>query len=182
VDPTRNPLSYSDPFGLCPEDVGGDGKTDKVTDCPREVMEKWATSHITITARGGTDFDGIDPDLWNAVVWASMELRVSLGISGAKEGGHSIEGRHAVGGAVDINTVNGVRFGAMPFDIAANVSGVVARTISSFLPENNKPIMIYTPGSAFRTTRPMTAEQRAKLLQMHRTHIHITVPGRGAQQ
>jgi RHS repeat-associated protein len=29
-----DPVSYSDPFGLCPEEMGGDGATDTLMDCP----------------------------------------------------------------------------------------------------------------------------------------------------
>lgn len=31
----NDPVGYTDPFGLCPKDKGGDGKTDKLDDCPR---------------------------------------------------------------------------------------------------------------------------------------------------
>jgi RHS repeat-associated protein len=30
-----DPVNFSDPFGLCPEEMGGDGKTSSLTDCPR---------------------------------------------------------------------------------------------------------------------------------------------------
>jgi len=33
-------LAFTDPFGLCPEDKGGDGKTDGLDDCP-EGSEGW---------------------------------------------------------------------------------------------------------------------------------------------
>jgi RHS repeat-associated protein len=36
----NNPVAYTDPFGLCPKDKGGDGKTDKLDDCPRH-SEGW---------------------------------------------------------------------------------------------------------------------------------------------
>jgi RHS repeat-associated protein len=29
-----NPAAFSDPFGMCPEEAGGDGKTDRYDDCP----------------------------------------------------------------------------------------------------------------------------------------------------
>jgi RHS repeat-associated protein len=29
-----DPVSYADPYGLCPESAGGDGKTDSYSDCP----------------------------------------------------------------------------------------------------------------------------------------------------
>ncbi|HRP08281.1 MAG TPA: RHS repeat-associated core domain-containing protein [Gemmatimonadales bacterium] len=29
-----NPVTFSDPMGMCPEDAGGDGKTDRYDDCP----------------------------------------------------------------------------------------------------------------------------------------------------
>jgi RHS repeat-associated protein len=171
-----DPVNFSDPFGLCPKRVGGDGRTQAVTDCPQDVMNRWAAKHITITAHGGTDWAGVDPALRNAVVWASMDLDVSFGVSGGRESGHSSGGGHLQGSAVDINTVNGVRLGAMPLDIAANSGNMVARTITSFLPVDKQPIMIYTPGMAYRSTPPLRPLQRLRLLELHRTHIHITVP------
>ena len=30
----NNPVSYTDPFGLCPKDKGGDGRTNSLSDCP----------------------------------------------------------------------------------------------------------------------------------------------------
>ncbi len=30
-----DPVNYSDPFGLCPKDAGGDGKTDDYSDCAK---------------------------------------------------------------------------------------------------------------------------------------------------
>lgn len=31
----NNPVAYTDPFGLCPKDKGGDGKTESIDDCPK---------------------------------------------------------------------------------------------------------------------------------------------------
>jgi RHS repeat-associated protein len=31
-----DPVTYSDPFGLCPEDMGGDGKSKTLSDCPKD--------------------------------------------------------------------------------------------------------------------------------------------------
>lgn len=36
----NNPVAFTDPFGLCPKDKGGDGKTDKLDDCPKH-SEGW---------------------------------------------------------------------------------------------------------------------------------------------
>jgi RHS repeat-associated protein len=35
-----DPVNYSDPFGLCPKEMGGDGKTRTLADCPKE-SEGW---------------------------------------------------------------------------------------------------------------------------------------------
>jgi uncharacterized protein RhaS with RHS repeats len=36
----NNPIAFTDPFGLCPKDKGGDGKTDGLDDCPKD-SEGW---------------------------------------------------------------------------------------------------------------------------------------------
>ena len=45
-----DPLTYSDPFGLCPEDVGGDGETERFDDCP-EGSSGWY-AHRLATGEG----------------------------------------------------------------------------------------------------------------------------------
>jgi hypothetical protein len=167
-------LSYSDPFGLCPEDVGGDGKTASVDDCSQDVQDAWAQKHVHDTSKDGTDLKDVDADLWSAVVRTSMDMRADFGISAGREGGHSVEGRHAEGGAVDINQVNGIRFGAMDDKTAASVGNEVGLGIASRLAPRGLR-MLYTPGMAVRYNRPMNERQRQALMALHRTHVHITI-------
>jgi len=35
-----DPVNFSDPFGLCPKDQGGNGKSEELTDCPTNDPEK----------------------------------------------------------------------------------------------------------------------------------------------
>lgn len=128
-----DPVTFTDPFGLCPEDVGGDGKTSSVDDCPQDVQDRRAATHIRNTSSNNTDIAGLDPALYSAIVRASMGLRAEFGVSAAREGGHSVVGGHDEGRAVDINRVNGVRFRDMPADIAAEIGNQVGDEIANRL-------------------------------------------------
>jgi RHS repeat-associated protein len=171
-----DPVNFSDPLGLltCPKDVGGDGKTQSVDDCSHEVQDKWAESHIHITAAHGTDWEGVDPDLRSAIVRTSMEFRMDFGISAGKERGHSVEGRHAVGGAADINQANGIPFRTMTRGAAVSVGNAIGAAIGNRLPYGRN-LMIYAPGMAFRLNRSMNATEYDKLLAQHWNHVHVSI-------
>jgi uncharacterized protein RhaS with RHS repeats len=47
----NNPVSFVDPFGLCPEDAGGDGKTEGFDDCPEGSSGYYA--HQAAQGNGG---------------------------------------------------------------------------------------------------------------------------------
>jgi RHS repeat-associated protein len=172
----NNPVTFSDPFGLrrCPTDVGGDGNTESVDDCPQDVQDSWAATHITNTSSDKTDIAGVDKRLYGAVVRASMAMRATLGISAGKEARHSVEGRHGVGGAVDINKVNGTRFSDMSDEDAASIGNQLGAEITNRMPYGSQK-MVYTPGFAFRTNREMTEPEYRALLIQHRTHVHATI-------
>ena len=170
----NNPAAYTDPFGLCPKDVGGDGSTDSVDDCPKEVKLAWARKHIVNTSSNDTDIAGVDTRLMDAVVRTSMDWRSSVGISAGKEGGHSIEGRHAEGGALDINMIGGVRFSDMSDTRASSVGNAFGRGIAGRLPAGSVK-MLFTPGMATRSDRTITRSSKAALIGLHRSHIHITI-------
>lgn len=168
-----NPIAFDDPFGLeCKETgncVQGDGGT--------EEARAWEAQHITITASNGTDYEGVDPALKTAVVRAAVLMGdATLGISAGKESGHSIEGRHSEGGAVDINQVNGVRFRDMPPETAAQTGNTLGANITNSLP-SGRALMVYTPGMAFRLDKVITAAQTRALMRLHSSHVHITVTG-----
>jgi hypothetical protein len=166
------PVNRSAPFGLCPKDVGGDGKSQSVDDCPQDVQDAWASTHSTNTSTNNTDIKGIGANLMRAVVLTSMHHRVSLGISAGKEAGHSVEGLHSDGFGVDINKVYGIRFGAMTDEAAMAVGNAIAVGIANRLSNGFK--MVYSRGMAARTHRPMTIEQHAEIVRKHRTHVHVT--------
>jgi RHS repeat-associated protein len=46
-----DPVNYSDPFGLCPKDAGGDGKTEGFADCPKGSSGYYANEDAN--GRGG---------------------------------------------------------------------------------------------------------------------------------
>jgi hypothetical protein len=168
----NNPISFSDPFRLleCKETgncVQGDGGVQEAQD--------WQAAHIKITAKYGTDFEGVDPALKIAVVRAAVLMGdATLGISAGNEGGHSIEGRHGEGGAVDINQVNGVRFRDMPAETAAQTGNTLGAHIANSLP-SGRTLMVYTPGMAFRMDQTLTAERARALMGSHYNHVHVTV-------
>jgi hypothetical protein len=169
-----DPVNFSDPFGLCPSDVGGDGKTNSVDDCPQDVQDAWAKSHIVNTSSNSTDIEGIDDDLMRAVVLTSMEFRMTFGISGGKEGGHSVEGRHSEGGGIDINSHNGIRFATMTDEAAKTVGNAIAVSIAHRLPYGRTK-MAYSPGMAANFSRVLTRSQYDGILRMHRSHVHVTI-------
>ncbi|HET7464575.1 MAG TPA: RHS repeat-associated core domain-containing protein, partial [Longimicrobium sp.] len=52
-----DPVSYSDPYGLCPKDAGGDGKTDEYSDCPPGTSGWYA--HRLATGEGNAALNNI---------------------------------------------------------------------------------------------------------------------------
>ncbi len=169
-------MNFSDPFGLCPEDVGGDGKSASADDCQQDVQDWWATTHIRNTASNNTDIAGIDPALYSAVVRASMELRADFGISAGREGGHSVVGGHAEGRAVDINQVNFVAFRNIPREYAAAIGNQVGAEIANRLSYGRTQI-VATPGMAFRTDVMLNLAQTLRLMRLHGNHVHVTISG-----
>ncbi len=171
-----NPISFSDPFGLaaCPKDVGGDGKTATVDDCSETIQTEWAKTHIVVNE--ATDWKDVDPGLKSAVIRTSMDLRKTLYVYAGKEPGHSVEGRHAEGGAVDISRVDGVKFSLMDDASAAALGNAIGAGIANRLPFGQVK-MVFTPGMAFRFDRPMSLEQNRALIGAHRDHVHVSVIG-----
>jgi len=74
----NNPIRFSDPFGLCPEYAGGDGKTSTAADCSKEIVANWASSHITYY---GVSHPDADPRLIDAVSRASIDHNTTVNIS-----------------------------------------------------------------------------------------------------
>lgn len=68
---------------------------------------------------------------------------------------------------------SGFRFGAMTDEAAATVGHAIAVGIANRLSNGFK--MVYSPGMAARTHRPMTLDQYFGILAQHRTHVHVTV-------
>jgi RHS repeat-associated protein len=171
----NNPATLGDPFGLCPKDVGGDGNTESVDDCPEWVIRRWERSHIMF--RAGTNWTDVDPAIRRAVILASMDLRKDLFIYSGLESGHSVEGRHGEGGAVDISRINGVRFTLMSDAASAGWGNLLGAMIANRLP-CGRVRMVYTPGMAFRFNRPMNLDENRRLIASHLDHVHVTVDPR----
>jgi len=154
--------------------VGGDGKTATVDDCSEAVQSEWARTHIKVN--DGTDWEGVDPALKSAVIRTSMDLRRTFFVYAGREPGHSVEGRHEEGGAVDISRVDGVKFSLMGDAPAAALGNAIGAGIANRLPFGQLK-MVFTPGMAFRFDRPMNLEQNRSLIGSHRDHVHISVYG-----
>lgn len=169
-------MNFGDPFGLCPEGVGGDGKTSSVDDCPQDVQDRWAATHIRNTSSNNTDIAGLDPALYSAITRASMELRADFGVSAGREGGHSVAGGHAEGRGVDINQVNFIAFRNMPREYAAAIGDQVGAEIANRLPYGRTQ-MVFTPGMAFRTDVMLNLAQTLALMRSHWNHVHVTISG-----
>jgi len=170
----NDPISYDDPFGLCPSRVGGDGKTESVDDCSEKEKAAWQAKHIHNTSSNNTDIAGVDSRLMDAVVRASMAEGEDLGVSAGREGGHSNEGRHAEGGAIDINEIGGTRLSAMSDANAAQAGDRLAADIINRMPVGSLK-MAFAPGMAIRKDRSMNLQQLKNLLSQHRSHVHVTI-------
>jgi RHS repeat-associated protein len=90
-----DPVSYQDPFGLCPKSAGGDGKTDTYDDCPKGTSGYDA--HQAQIGKGG---------LANDVAGAYHSCKESgpckavAGVGAAIAGGWLVEGAATIGGAL----------------------------------------------------------------------------------
>jgi hypothetical protein len=167
----NNPVAFTDPFGLCPEDVGGDGKTETVRDCPDDVKGAWAKKHVVVNPN--TNWEGVDSGLRDAVVLASMELRKTFYVSAGMEEGHAPTA-HETGRGVDVSRINGTRFGDMNQTTAKLLGNQVGATIANFLPRG-RGMEVYTPGMAFRFDRVLSQEARERLMRDHWHHVHVTL-------
>jgi len=170
----NNPVTFTDPFGLCPNDVGGDGKTKSVDDCPKDVKDAWKDKHIHNTSSNNTDLEGVDSDLMDATVRASMDMRSDFGISAGRETGHACCA-HDEGRAVDINQLNGTRMVTMNGPTQDYVSARMITAIYTRLPADRRA-EFYSPSIAFRVDgRQMTASGWRNILQQHSNHLHVSV-------
>ena len=168
-----DPVNFSDPFGLCPEDVGGDGETDSVDDCSEEVQRAWANQHVKVSPGHNTDL-AVDSDLWSAVVRTSMQLRADFGISAAKESGQGHACcAHSEGRAIDINRVNGERLRDMDASVAASTGNLIGAGIVNRL--NGRGMEVYTPGMVFRLDLSLPLISVQSLIASHFNHVHVSV-------
>lgn len=103
-----DPVNFSDPFGLCPRDAGGDGKTEGFADCPKRSSGYYANEDQQ--GRGGVvnDAKGAAASCGENG-WCS-----GLAATGAFiVGGWAVEGVGALVGAVEGGEVAGTVHGAM---------------------------------------------------------------------
>jgi RHS repeat-associated protein len=80
-----NPVSYGDPYGLCPKDAGGDGKTDSYADCPEGSSGSYANN--AANGHGG---------LANDIRGAAASCRESTGCAATAVAGAVVTGAIAI--------------------------------------------------------------------------------------
>lgn len=170
----NNPVGFSDPWGLCPKRVGGDGQTSTVDDCSQEVKDAWQKEHVTVSPGHSTDLAGIDSRLMDAIVRTSMTYGLDIGISAGKEPGHSEHGDHDEGLAVDINVFGSTRFNQMNAGQRETAGNWLAGQIVNRLSQGATH-QVYTPAWAFDTPHTRTHAGTASLIADHWNHIHITI-------
>jgi RHS repeat-associated protein len=114
-----NPVSYSDPYGLCPKDAGGDGKTESYEDCPEGSSGYYANR--AASGQGG---------LLNDLKGAAAACRESTGCAAAAlvggVAGGAILVRAALAGAAGL--------GSSPVGAAAAGAGAAAATGTTLTP------------------------------------------------
>jgi hypothetical protein len=165
-------VRFGDPFGLCPSDVGGDGKTESVDDCPANVVNAWERDHIHLKSKK-VNWKGVDAALRSAVVHASMALRQDLLITSGKDQ-HTAPSFHAAGLAVDIGAVGGVHFKDMTPDQRAITGLQVLGEVTDRLPLG-RLAELSSPALALRADTPRYADFLFGRLPSHWDHVHIAV-------
>jgi hypothetical protein len=158
-----------DPFGLCPEYAGGDGKTSGSADCSRSQLDAWAAKHISI---GQTDWSGVDATLRDAVIRGSIDLQADFYISAGREGGHADLSFHAAGLAVDISRVDNQRFAAMGAEQASSLGSAVSSAIFSHVPRS-RWAEAFSPGGLQRFDKVRTYGE--DMAAQHRSHVHLSI-------
>jgi hypothetical protein len=168
----NNPVAFADPLGLCPTDVGGDGKTESVDDCPGDVVKAWEANHIQLKSEK-VNWKDVDATLRNAVVHASMALRQDFLITSGKDQ-HSTPSFHAAGLAVDIGAVAGVHFKDMTPDQRAVTGLQVLGEVVTRLPLG-RLAELFSPALTLRADQPRFADFLFAERATHWDHVHIAV-------
>lgn len=114
-----DPVNFSDPFGLCPKDMGGDGKTKWLSDCPdgSKGGEEW-------NRRSSGAAEAVDDPLF--LLFGGLELKGSSFAAG-KITGYT---KHAINQAISRDGV-GVATSAIldavknPVKVAQQAGGAV---------------------------------------------------------
>ncbi len=134
----NNPVAFSDPFGLCPKDAGGDGKTEGFDDCPEGSSGYYA--HRAANGDGGllNDLQGAYASckesagctavgVVGAVVTGGILIR---GAIAAIAGGTTTAGTGGVLTSVEVTFGHGARHLVGKGLSAAQVEGVIAAEIT----------------------------------------------------
>lgn len=120
-------MSYSDPFGLCPKDKGGDGKTNRLDDCPEgsEGRRQYRS--------GAIESAGLDDPIF--MLFGGLEIRgakaTAAGLGTAIARGHAFAKHVLARGefqGLGIRTTK--QLGTLVDDIVANATGADVKSLS----------------------------------------------------
>lgn len=86
-----DPINFSDPFGLCPKDAGGDGETEEYSDCPKGSSGYYA---YRATQGDSSIVSSISNTIlgWGATCGESEECSAAAAILTAFGGGKVLDG------------------------------------------------------------------------------------------
>ena len=169
-------MNHSDPFGLCPEYAGGDGKTATAADCPDEVVQRWAANHITYH---GVESRSADPRVIDIVARASIDHNTSVNISSLRRlpgnpyytasSLHSTNPSRAVDvSAIGANTVLELVAAGRTAEVSAfqqSLEGYAGAALNES----------YSPNRFYKTRRGGEFTPGKKLRDGHQDHIHIGI-------
>lgn len=108
-----DPINFSDPFGLCPESMGGDGKSKGLSDCP-EGSEGYRLHSERMASAGASDATraearSTEPTFLSCMAPLAADMRIGALESGAR---------------------TSALYGAAGFVVGAQISGVAGRAVA----------------------------------------------------
>lgn len=191
-----DPVNASDPSGAVVTDAQGTPCSFYAASCgdPLEMpgrgsiaaAEFWEGSGSRVSYAGGWAPVTFSPGvLWSrvnevlraAVMSAAQDLDITINISSGFDPNHAPGEQfswHRLGLAVDINSVNGVRFSDMADENAHWTGLELGLDILQFIPPGRWR-ELFGPGFILKFGSTLSQGEIQKLLRRHRSHVHIAI-------